>query len=120
MRPTQKYELQTCCPKKRWTVAIGNHHNIVIHYSRYPLDGSLDISMLLDKDFEHLAAFFRARKPVSMLTTANKKWSFYLDAHYCLTIKFNHYPFTGELGVGEMSVEHCIQLSDMFRKAITQ
>lgn len=117
MHKLAKRELQVACPSKRWTLAIGSHHNMLVFFSRYPLDGALDLGDLSKNDFEQLAKFFTARQSEQLLVSTNKKWTFILDRRYRLTINYTHHPFVGSLELGEISIEHCRLLTDMFVQA---
>jgi len=110
-----KRELQVSCPRKRWILAIGSHHNILIFYNRYPLEGALDLGDVSSKDFESLSHLFATKE--GKFLTGNKKWYFELDARRNLFINYNHHPFMGRVEFIELSPEHCIELSNMFLQA---
>jgi len=112
-----KRELQVACPSKRWTLAIGSHHNILIFFSRYPLDGALDLGDLAKCDLKNLEDFFTVKEIEKVLISTNKKWTFMFDQRYRLNLTYTHHPFVGSLELGEISTEHCQLLADMFLKA---
>jgi hypothetical protein len=116
MHKLAKRELQVTCSGKKWTIAIGSHHNLLIFFSRYPLEGALDLGDLSQYDFEQLVIFFAAKNNKTF-TSSNKKWSFVLDKHSNLTIKFTQYPFVGNIELGDISKEHCQLLIEMFVRA---
>lgn len=117
MRRILKPELQVSCQRKRWTIGIGNHRNILVFYSRYPLEGALDLGDLSSADFESLASFFKLREKNSKATTAHAKWTFAFDQHCNLLLSFVHYPFSGLIELGEVSKDTCSQLSNLFTTA---
>lgn len=114
MRRVLKPELQVSCQRKRWTIGIGNHRNILVFYSRYPLEGALDLGDLSSNDFDKLAEFFKNRERNSKVTTSHAKWTFAFDQHYNLLLSFVHFPFSGLIELGELSKETCSQLNELF------
>jgi hypothetical protein len=117
MRRILKPDLQVSCQRKRWTIGIGNHRNILVFYSRYPLEGALDLGDLSNGDFAVLSDFFKAREKNSKATTAHAKWTFAFDQHCNLLLSFVHFPFSGLIELGEVSKETCVQLSNLFTVA---
>ncbi len=117
MHKIAKRELQVTCSGKKWTIAIGSHHNLLVFYSRYPLEGALDLGDMTRGNFEELSSFFANGGNAKTICTDHSKWTFTLDEYRRLVINFSQYPFMGELNLGEISKEYCQMLSVMFDKA---
>lgn len=117
IRKVANLKLQAYCARKRWVFTIGKHCNVFIYYSRYPLEGVIDLGDFSKTDFKKLALFFDNRSKNSKVISENGKWSFSLNKHYSLIITFKHYPFDGLLELGEMSRDNCEALSELFTKA---